>query len=270
MSRDLRMREACSRIAVFGDVYSNHLALARAISDARQRQVDAILCLGDLCAFGPSPDKVFPILRDSGVHVLRGELDDSIGDGLSGQDYGYTDPRDNYYAALSHEYTFSRTLAENRRWLTALPSEIRLQLGDLRVLCCHGSPRRVSEFLWESATPTHFLRKLMREHDCDLLIASHTGIHWDRLVEDAKWFVNVGAVGRPPNNGRTEVWYAILTASGLKLDVEFVPVDYDHLSLADEMRDERLPDEFVNTICTGWWTTFLEVLPARERARGRF
>jgi hypothetical protein len=35
------------------------------------------------------------------------------------------------------------------------------------------------------------------------------------------------------------------------------------------MEEERLPGEFVETIRTGWWTTCLEVLPARERARGK-
>jgi hypothetical protein len=47
-------------------------------------------------------------------------------------------------------------------------------------------------------------------------------------------------------------------------------VAYDHDQLATEMREEGLPEEFVETILTGWWTTCLEVLPARERARGRF
>jgi hypothetical protein len=36
------------------------------------------------------------------------------------------------------------------------------------------------------------------------------------------------------------------------------------------MRAERLPEEFVETALTGWWTTCLEVLPARERRRGKF
>ena len=52
--------------------------------------------------------------------------------------------------------------------------------------------------------------------------------------------------------------------------VEFVPVAYDHERLVDEMRDECLPDEFIETIRSGWWTTCLEVLPSKERARGRF
>ena len=40
--------------------------------------------------------------------------------------------------------------------------------------------------------------------------------------------------------------------------------------LADEMRREELPEEFVETVLTGWWTTCLEVLPSKERRRGPF
>jgi hypothetical protein len=52
--------------------------------------------------------------------------------------------------------------------------------------------------------------------------------------------------------------------------VEFIPVDYDYQRLAQEMQDEGLPEEFVETILTGWWTTCLEVLPAKERRRGKW
>ena len=39
------------RIAVFGGVYNNYLALAAAIHDAKERDIDACYCLGDLGAF---------------------------------------------------------------------------------------------------------------------------------------------------------------------------------------------------------------------------
>src|SRR5262249_17848567 len=45
-----------ARIAVFGGVYSNPLALAAALADVRSRGVEAVFCLGDLGAFGPHPD----------------------------------------------------------------------------------------------------------------------------------------------------------------------------------------------------------------------
>jgi hypothetical protein len=50
----------------------------------------------------------------------------------------------------------------------------------------------------------------------------------------------------------------------------FMPVEYDWERLVGVMQTEGLPDEFVETIATGWWTTCLEVLPARERAAGRY
>jgi hypothetical protein len=36
------------------------------------------------------------------------------------------------------------------------------------------------------------------------------------------------------------------------------------------MDGEKLPVEFIETIRTGWWTTCLEILPAKERERGRY
>lgn len=258
------------RIAVFGGVYSNHVALAAAVADARARGATALYCLGDLGAFGPSPDRVFPILRDAGVHVMRGNYDDSIARGLDDCQCGYTDPRDNHYARLSYQYTFAKTSPAHRAWLGTLPDHFRFRLGGLRVLCCHGSPRQMNEFLWESTTPTHFLAKLARDYDCDVIVGTHTGIPWVRRLGAERWYVNVGALGRPANDGRTDVWYALLDAADRRLTTELVALPYDHESLADEMRDERLPEEFIQTIRTGWWTTCLEVLPQRERAAGRY
>jgi hypothetical protein len=51
------------RIAVFGGVYSNHLALVALLADAARRGAEAIYCLGDLGGFGPKPDKVWPLLE---------------------------------------------------------------------------------------------------------------------------------------------------------------------------------------------------------------
>jgi hypothetical protein len=52
--------------------------------------------------------------------------------------------------------------------------------------------------------------------------------------------------------------------------VELVRVDYDHQRLIADMRAESLPEEFVEAIATGYWTTCLEILPARERGRGLY
>jgi predicted phosphodiesterase len=258
-----------TRVAVFGGVYNNYLALEAAIRDAKRRGVEELYCLGDLGAFGPHPDRVFPLLHEHGVRCIQGNYDNSIGNGLADCQCGYTDPRDNHFARISYEYTFAHTSPANRDWMRDLPMQRRIRLGNHRVLMCHGSPRRMNEFLWESTTSTHFLDQLARAHEADLILTTHTGIKWQRELSDGRRFVNVGVLGRPENDGRTNVWYTILEARPA-LRVEFVPVVCDHERLAREMREERLPEEFVETVQTGWWTTCLEVLPAKERKRGRF
>ncbi len=259
-----------TRIACFGGIYSNHLALDAAIADARRRGADAIYCLGDLGAFGPHPDRVFPLLHDHGVICLQGNYDNSIGNELDNCQCGYTDPRDNYFAQVSYDYTLANTSAENRRWLCGLPGEIRLELGGRRVLMCHGSPRRMNEFLWESTTPTHFLEMLADQYEADVILATHTGIKWQRELSGGRRFVNVGVLGRPENDGRRNVWYALLDSVASGLSVQLIPVVYDHERLAREMAEEKLPPEFIETITTGWWTTCLEVLPSKERRRGKW
>ena len=259
-----------TRIALFGGVYNNYLALEAAIADAQRRDVDEIYCLGDLGAFGPHPDRVFPLLQDANVHCMQGNYDHSIGNELDDCQCGYTDPRDNYFAQISYDYTLAHTSASNRAWMRDLPANYRLELAGRRILLCHGSPRKVNEFLWESTTSTHFLNYLADEYASDVIVATHTGIKWQRQLAQNRLFVNAGVLGRPENDGQTNVWYTLLECSAGQIDVEFVPVTYDHRRLAKEMLAEGLPREFAETIEHGWWTTCLEILPSKERRLGRF
>jgi diadenosine tetraphosphatase ApaH/serine/threonine PP2A family protein phosphatase len=276
-----KTQKSSPRVGLFGGVYSNYLALEALLDDASRRGVERLYCLGDLGAFGPVPDRVCRILRETGIAVIQGNYDNSIGNGLADCQCGYTDPRDNYFARLSYDYTFQHTGDEHKAWMQKLPSEIRVQIGPYRALFCHGSPRKTNEFLWETTTSDAFLNWLLEKYETDLIVGTHTGLHWHREPAPGKHFINCGAIGRPPNDGQTSVVYAIISADNAastdiarkaqnvgSLEVDFVRLEYDHERLAAEMAGEGLPEEFIETIRTGWWTTCNEILPAKERARG--
>jgi predicted phosphodiesterase len=257
------------RLALFGGVYSNHHALGAVLADVAARGAGAVWCLGDLGGFGPHPDRALELLRAAGVPALRGNYDDAIGHDRRDCGCGYSDPLDQRYAQISYDYTAARTSAAHKAWLRDLPEQALLEIGGRRVLLCHGSPRRVNEFLWESDCSDDFLEWLCAAHGADVIACTHTGLHWRRALPSGRHVINVGAIGRPANDGRTEVWYAVVDFDEA-VTCAFQPVAYDHASLCHEMEAEGLPNEFVETIRTGWWTTCLENLPARERARGRF
>jgi hypothetical protein len=256
----LALSDTLERVAVFGGVYNNHLALAATIADARARGAERLLCLGDLGGFGPHPERTIDLLRREGVIVQRGNYDHALALGHTDCGCGYTDPRDNAFAQVSYDYTRRRTSPKSRRWMATLPWNVRFTLGTARVLTCHGSPRRMNEFLWDSTTPDGFLRVLLDRCAADVILCTHTG----RIV------AKVGAIGRPANDGTTHVSYAVVSAGADGVRVEHAAVAYDHERLAREMREESLPEEFVETILTGWWTTCLEVLPAKERMVGKW
>jgi diadenosine tetraphosphatase ApaH/serine/threonine PP2A family protein phosphatase len=257
-----------TRLAFFGGVYNNSLALANAIADAKRRRADGLYALGDFGGFGPHPNRVFPILLGEGVEAIQGNYEESLSSGAEDCHCGYTDPRDNHFAQISYDYTAAKTSPEWKRWMGALPKTRRFEIAGRKVLLVHGSPRKINEFLWESTSPVAFLEKILADFDADVLVCTHTGLHWKRLLPSGGLVVNAGVLGRPANDGRTNVWYALLTF-GREVSVDFLPVEYDHEKLASEMREEGLPDEFIETLSTGWWTTCLEILPAKEREKGR-
>lgn len=257
-------------IAVFGGVYNNWLALQRVVEDARERGAREIYFLGDTGGFGPHPDRSVELLRELPITCVGGNYDVSIGSEAEDCACGYTDPRDNHFAQIAYDYTLANTSRENRAFLATLPTEMRIEHGGKRLLLCHGSPRKVNEFLWESTSPAPFMDVLCRSHETDLVVCTHTGVQWERRLADGRGIVNVGAIGRPANDGTTNVWYALLHAEDGRIRTELVPLEYDHARLAREMREEGLPEEFVETIETGWWTTCLEILPPKERRRGRY
>jgi predicted phosphodiesterase len=271
------------RLALIGGIYSNYHALVAALDDIARRNVDATYFLGDLGAFGPHPDRIPQLLLERAIPGIQGNYEESLSTRAGDCHCGYTDPRDNHFAQLSYDYTFANTRDEYKDWMATLPREIRFTAGDLRFLLVHGSPRTINEFLWRSTSPDPFLEKLCADSDADVIVCTHTGLHWHKALgnaagpagEDAgvphrRHVINAGVLGRPANDGRTNVWYTIVDAKDRSVEVTFVPVHYDHERLAAEMRSERLPEPFVETILTGWWTTCLEILPPKERAAGRW
>ncbi|MEM9557052.1 MAG: metallophosphoesterase family protein [Acidobacteriota bacterium] len=259
-----------SKIAVFGGIYNNSHALEALLDEAARHGAEAIYCLGDFGGFGPLPERVWPLLVQGGVRSIQGNYEQSLASGAEDCNCGYADPRDNHFAALSYRYTAENTSAEFKRWMGGHPLRRRVRVGERELLLVHGSPRQINEFLFASATSVPYLEVLLDQERADGLLCTHTGLHWHRRLPSGRDVVNVGVIGRPANDGRTEVWWSLLEERDGELAVELRPLAYDHQGLARDMAREHLPQEFIDTILTGWWTTCLEILPAKERSRSRF
>jgi pyruvate-formate lyase-activating enzyme/diadenosine tetraphosphatase ApaH/serine/threonine PP2A family protein phosphatase len=258
-------------LAVCGGAYANPFAVEAWLDDARRRGADRLLCLGDLGGFGAECDAVWPLLTGAEVTCIAGNYDIAIGRGDPDCGCGYTDERDNRFAQVMYDHTLAHTSRDFAAWMRELPGDWRATVDGVDVHAVHGSPLAVNDFLWGSLDDDELELRLGVYGDArpDVLLCTHTGIPWQREV-GGTLVVNVGAVGRPANDGRTETWYALVELRDGRARAELVPLAYDWRAQAASMRAAGLPEAFVETVETGWWTTCLEVVPAPERARGRY
>ncbi|NUP46354.1 MAG: radical SAM protein [Catenulispora sp.] len=256
------------RIAVSGGPYGNPYALRAFVCDARVRGADRLFCLGDLGGFGAEVDALWPILRENRVECVAGNYDVAIARADPDCGCGYRDERDNAYAQLIYDHTLATTSRPFAAWMGALPTERRLQIGGCAVHMVHGSPLALNDFWWESL-PESEHRARAAASGAQVILCTHSGLPWIRRIGQAL-AVNVGVLGKPANDGNTQVWYALLDLDDGQASAELVPLAYDWRSQAASMRHAGLPEPFAETIETGWWTTCLESLPPAERSRGRF
>ncbi|MEU9279734.1 radical SAM protein [Streptomyces sp. NPDC048341] len=256
------------RIAVCGGPYGNPYALQAFVDDARARGAERLFCLGDLGGFGADVDALWPILTDNTVECVAGNYDVAIARGDTDCGCGYRDPKDNEYAQLIYDHTLATTGRDFAAWMGTLPTERRETIDGVDVHMVHGSTLALNDFWWESL-PDEQHRQRVEASGADVVLCTHSGLPWQRRI-GATLAVNVGVLGKPANDGRREVWYAMLDLSDGHVTAELIPLAYDWRAQARSMRAAGLPEIFAETIETGWWTTCLEILPPRERSRGRY
>src|SRR5207249_9688559 len=129
------------------------------------------------------------------------------------------------------------------------PAQMPLQLGDLRIMLVHGSPRRVNEYLYEDR-PDKSLERLLDMVEADVLVCGHTHIPYHRILPSGRHVVNDGSVGKP-KDGDPRSCYVVLQAEGRELEVEFVRVSYDVERTARAIEASEMPHEYAQMLRAG-------------------
>lgn len=222
------------RRAIISDIHGNLLALDAVLADIRTQNVDDIVCLGDVCGYGPQPIECIARVRKEASWTLLGNHDEAV----------YLEPVNfsrNAYDAIVWQRTLldpakvgpagspehAATL-ERWEWLKSLaPSK-----SEKNIRYVHASPRDpIHEYVLKEdfdvscGGPTHIGSEIMADVDW-LCFCGHS--HRPGIVaEDYKWWtpdelpdfkslirpgfktiVNVGSVGQP-RDSHPEACYAI-------------------------------------------------------------
>jgi putative phosphoesterase len=237
------------RVAIFSDIHANLPALEAVLTDMDERDLTERYCLGDLVGYATFPNEVIEAIRSRDIPCIMGNYDLGVGNNSDDCGCAYKDAHSEALGKLSIAWSNVHTTEENKSYLRGLPARIPLQLGDLRVMLVHGSPRRINEYLYEDR-PDASLERLLDMVESDVLLCGHTHIPYHRVLPSGRHVINEGSVGKP-KDGDPRACYAVLEAEGRELRVEFVRVPYDIERAASAIEASTMPREYADMVRAG-------------------
>lgn len=226
---------------------------------------DRIICTGDLVAYCADPQATVDLIRDSGVHVVLGNCEESLGNDSQDCGCGFTEQSScDLLADQWYRFAQSQLDLNTRAWLKLRPPQIRLQMGGRNIVVVHGSFSRINEFVFP-ASDVSFKEQELNKANADAIVGGHCGVPFSQRIGDRLWH-NAGIVGIPANDGRNNVWFSTFELKGDAVQVSHLALEYDFETAARRMQEAGLPEEYADTLRNGIWPSD-EVMPENDRAR---
>ncbi len=239
------------KVAIFGDVHGNSIALDAVLEDIeKQGGVDAYWLLGDYAAIGVDPvGCIQRIAKLPNTEFIRGNTDR-----IAREDLALSPP---FFDAVENEdaagvikwaqahVTFSWTLGAVQEagladWLRALPLEYRTTLPDgTKVLLVHASPGTDEGEGLHPHQSDEELEKLFAGDDADLIFVGHTHVAVDKQIA-GKRLINASSVSNPfPPD--LDANYLILEADETGHSIERHNVTYDREAVIRKAEELKHP-----------------------------
>ena len=233
------------QVAVVTDIHSNLPALEASLARIEELGIERFYCGGDLVGYGPHPNEVCGRIEELATPTIYGNYDYAIGRNLEDCGCAYVDRHDREIGQQSVDWTLANTDDSAKRFMAALPFDLRFELGRRRVRLVHGSPRKVNEYLFEEK-PARTFERIAALAECDVLVFGHTHKPWVHEYGGVL-FVNCGAVGKP-KDGDPRGSFAVLSSVEGDVSVSVERVEYDALAVAREIRAVGLPGELADKL----------------------
>jgi predicted phosphodiesterase len=221
--------------AVLSDIHSNKVALDAVMDDLDSKEVDAILCAGDIVGYGPKPKECLELVRDKCDVVIKGNHDRTAANG----DFEHYQQNNMAYQGLHH--SLDELTDEQLNWLDNLDESV---LVNDALMMVHSHPEVQDKYV----PPRNFARMRNYMDNLGCMILGHTHIQHQAWVDERLIF-NPGSVGQP-RDGDNRSAYAVLTYDK-GFSVEMNRVEYDIDEVASQIRSSKLPERTADRLYIG-------------------
>ncbi len=241
------------RYAIISDIHGNLEALQSVLNDIESRDIDIIICLGDIVGYYPDPELCVELTKRHAAYSVAGNHDFA---GIGRIDTKHF----TYYAFEAMEWTKKNLSEESKEYLSLLPMTIKMD----GMLLTHSSPSHPYNFTYifpNSDTAIHEafssmvykLNFIGHSHwpfimtQVDNRITRHSGDAVE-IYDDNYYLINVGSIGQPRNQDPRSS-YAIYDTDEPK--VYLINVEYDYTVTQQKIIDNNLPHFLAERLSQG-------------------
>lgn len=184
------------RIAVISDIHGNYDALQFVLKDIKQKNIDEVIVLGDIIFRGKEPRKCFETIQELEPLVwVLGNTDNWINE----IDDDFI-PKDENEEKMYQSFKSAVNQLPNEaiEFLKILPTKQYLDIGTYRILCVHGSDKKINAPVG-TMTKAEDLDDIFKRLDADIMVCGHTHLPFT-ATKNKKLLMNVGTIGLADNS----------------------------------------------------------------------
>jgi len=228
-----------------------------------------VVCTGDLAAYCADPAKTVSLIRDSGIHVVMGNCEESLGAALDDCGCGFDEGSScDLLSVAWYRHAQSQLTQEDSNWMYALPRSLTFTMSDRKALVIHGSVSQINQFVFPS-TDIAIKQSELEQSGAELVIGGHSGVPFTETLGPKLWH-NPGIIGIPANDGTPRVWFSTMTPTDDGIRFEHRVLDYTYEKTARRIFDSKaLPDDYGHALTSGLWPSDDVMPPADRDRRGR-
>ena len=220
------------RLGLISDVHSNPAAFRAVLDEFDRRNVDQIICLGDIIGLGANPEACVAILRElveqgKILSIVRGNHEDYLLKKLPVHNHN-----DANSAKLPEEildlfrWNHSQISQESINFLSQFPRQENIRLGRTKIYISHYPVHPTGTFMPFFMKPSlGECRKIFRFAHANIYLFGHTHVRTLRIGRNGDYYINPGSVGCPI--GTDSASAGILELRGRRISYQQLDVDYD-------------------------------------------
>jgi len=248
------------KLALLSDIHANLAALDACVAHANAQGADQFALLGDLVDYGPCPAETVERCRQleqKGAIILRGNHDTCP---TSESDEDAT------WGNMATSWTFKQLNQDQQAWLAQLP--LTAIIDNVYLVHATADAPEKWHYIQDERLASRSLDAAAKNPEIRYVFGGH--VHQQSLYYRGSgnrlmpfqpkngiaipvgthrhWLATVGSVGQP-RDGDTRANYALLDSETSQLT--FHRVSYDHLTVAQTMRDLGLPEALIIRLESG-------------------